>query len=79
MPPDLRAAAPGDIDSSMLNTSTNRLLLQSWLPDGGSTHALAHRPQAPGVFRAKRRVCTHSLPQIAGPSKRERGSRRDDV
>lgn len=49
MPPDLRTAAPGDIDSSMLQTSTNRLLLQSWLPDGGHTHTLAQKTPAHGI------------------------------
>jgi len=50
MPPDLlRSAAPGDIDSSILQHSTNRLLLQSWLPDGGYVRSLAHRSHAPGT------------------------------
>jgi len=49
MPPDLRSAATGDIDSTMLETSTSRLLLQSWLPDGGSTHVLAQRTPAHGA------------------------------
>jgi hypothetical protein len=50
MPPDLRSAATGDIDSTMLQTSTNRLLLQSWLPDGGSTHSLAQKKPAHGTL-----------------------------
>lgn len=49
MPPDLRSAATGDIDSSILETSTNRLLLQSWLPDGGSAHMLVQKTPAHGV------------------------------
>jgi hypothetical protein len=49
MPPDLRSAATGDIDSSILQTSTNRLLLQSWLPDGGSAHMLVQKSPAQGV------------------------------
>ena len=53
MPPDLRAAGSGDIDSSMLQTSTNRLLLQSWLPDGGSAHALAHKSKAKGELHSR--------------------------
>ena len=54
MPPDLRSAATGDIDSTMLQTSTNRLLLQSWLPDGGSTHVLAQRSPAHGAQSSAR-------------------------
>ena len=40
-PPDERLVAPGEIDSGLLQNSTNRLLLQSWLPDGRDARALA--------------------------------------
>jgi hypothetical protein len=46
MPADLRLAAPTDIDCGMLQSSTNRLLLQSWLPNGGPISSLA-QPKSP--------------------------------
>ena len=70
MPPDLRSAATGDIDSSILQTSTNRLLLQSWLPDGGSAHMLVQRSPAQGVRSlalaayAARALAVHLVPTI---------------
>ena len=69
MPPDLRSAATGDIDSSILQTSTNRLLLQSWLPDGGSAHMLVQRSPAQGVrslalANAARALAVHLVPTI---------------
>ena len=64
MPPDLRAAGSGDIDSSMLQTSTNRLLLQSWLPDGGSTQALSHKSKPQGTLPWIRRLADCPPPRV---------------
>ena len=67
-PPDERLVAPGEIDSGLLQNSTNRLLLQSWLPDGRDARALATlRNPAQGINTHEYRLYTFLL-QALGAS-----------